>query len=49
MTHIEDAVIYGGVKGARDAINALRSMRDMLKGSGIEEDENKSSFPTLDI
>ena len=34
MTHIEDAVIYGGVKGARDAINALRSMRDMLKGSG---------------
>src|SRR6056300_338210 len=32
MTHIEDKVIYGGVKGARDAIMALRSMRDMLGG-----------------
>ena len=32
MTHIEDKVIYGGVKGTRDAINALRSLRDMLKG-----------------
>ena len=33
MTHIEDKVIYGGVKGTRDAINALRSLRDMLKGN----------------
>lgn len=33
MTHIEDQVIYGGVKGARDAILALRSLRDMLAGS----------------
>ena len=33
MTHIEDAVIYGGVKGARDAILALRSLRDMLAGN----------------
>ena len=32
MTHIEDQVIYGGVKGARDAILALRSLRDMLAG-----------------
>ena len=32
MTHIEDAVIYGGVKGARESIMALRSVRDMLKG-----------------
>jgi len=32
MTHIEDKVIYGGVKGTREAINALRSLRDMLKG-----------------
>jgi hypothetical protein len=32
MTHIEDKVIYGGVKGTRDAIMALRSMRDMLGG-----------------
>lgn len=33
MTHVEDRVIYGGVKGARDAILALRSLRDMLKGN----------------
>jgi hypothetical protein len=33
MTHIEDKVIYGGVKGTRDAILALRSLRDMLGGS----------------
>ena len=33
MTHIEDRVIYGGVNGARDAILALRAMRDMLAGS----------------
>jgi hypothetical protein len=33
MTHIEDQVIYGGVKGARDAILALRSLRDMLSGN----------------
>jgi hypothetical protein len=32
MTHIEDQVIYGGVNGARDAILALRSLRDMLSG-----------------
>ena len=32
MTHIEDKVIYGGVKGTRDAILALRSLRDMLGG-----------------
>jgi len=32
MTHLEDAVLYGGVTGARQAINLLRSMRDMLSG-----------------
>ena len=32
MQHIEDKVIYGGVKGTREAINALRSLRDMLQG-----------------
>ena len=32
MTHIEDKVIYGGVNGTRDAIMALRSLRDMLAG-----------------
>jgi len=32
LTHIEDSVIYGGVNGAREAINALRALRDMLAG-----------------
>ena len=32
MTHIEDKVLYGGVTGTREAINALRELRDMLKG-----------------
>lgn len=33
MTHIEDLVLDGGVKGTRQAINALQSLRDMLTGS----------------
>ncbi len=32
MTHIEDKVLYGGVDGTRQAINALRELRDMLAG-----------------
>jgi hypothetical protein len=32
MTHIEDNVIYGGVNGTRQAIFALRELRDMLAG-----------------
>ena len=32
MTHVEDKVIYGGVKGTREAILALRSLRDALGG-----------------
>jgi len=32
MTHIEDMVIYGGVNGTREAIMALRELRDMLQG-----------------
>ena len=32
MTHIEDKVLYGGVDGTREAINALRGLRDMLAG-----------------
>ena len=32
LTHVEDKVIYGGVKGTREAINALRELRNMLKG-----------------
>jgi len=33
MTHIEDKVLYGGVNGTREAINALRGLRDMLAGT----------------
>lgn len=32
MTHIEDRVLYGGVDGVRQAIFALRDLRDMLGG-----------------
>ena len=32
MTHIEDKVLYGGVNGTREAILALRSLRDSLSG-----------------
>ena len=33
MTHIQDKVLYGGVDGTRQAINALRGLRDMLSGT----------------
>lgn len=33
MVHLEDAVIDGGVKGTRQAINYLRALRDMLAGN----------------
>ena len=32
MTHIEDMLIYGGVDGTRQAINALRDLRNMMGG-----------------
>lgn len=32
MTHIEDRVIYGGVNGTREAILALKSLRDTFAG-----------------
>jgi len=32
MTHIEDKVLYGGVSGTREAILALRSLRDTFAG-----------------
>ena len=35
MRHIEDKVLYGGVNGTRQAIFALRDMRDVL--SGVKE------------
>ena len=37
MTHLEDKVIYGGVDGVRDAILALRGLRDMLAGHAQRE------------
>lgn len=33
MTHLEDSIFTGGVDGTRQAINFLRSLRDMLAGS----------------
>lgn len=33
MTHLEDSIIDGGVDGTRNAINYLRSLRDMLAGT----------------
>ena len=33
MEHLEDSIINDGVKGARDAINFLQSLRDMLSGT----------------
>lgn len=33
MTHLEDAVIDGGVVGARNVINYVRALRDMLAGN----------------
>ena len=33
MTHLEDAVIDGGVTGTRNVINYLRHIRDMLSGN----------------
>ena len=36
MTHLEDAVLYNGVEGTRQAIEALRSLRDMLAGQTSE-------------
>ena len=33
MTHLEDAVIDGGVKGTRNVINYIRNIRDMFSGN----------------
>ena len=33
MEHIEDNVLNGGVQGARESINFLRALRDMLAGN----------------
>lgn len=44
MTHIEDQVLYGGVKGAHEAIIALRSMRDMLAGNSPQSYDVAAKF-----
>ena len=33
MEHLEDSILNHGVNGTRDAINFLRSLRDMLAGT----------------
>ena len=42
LEHLEDEVLNGGVNGTRDAINFLRSLRDMLAG-----DSRSSSTVTV--
>lgn len=37
MEHIEDMVFNDGSKGARQAINSLRTVRDMLAGHGADK------------
>ena len=37
MTHVEDLVFDGGVDGARQAINFLRDLRDMLAGNSTSK------------
>ena len=34
MEHIEDNILNGGVDGARESMNFLRALRDMLAGTG---------------
>jgi hypothetical protein len=44
MTHIEDQVLYGGVQGAREALVALRSMRNMLAGNSPQSYDVAAKF-----
>jgi hypothetical protein len=44
ITHIEDQILYGGVQGAREAITALRSMRDMLAGNSEQSYDIAAKF-----
>jgi Mg2+ and Co2+ transporter CorA len=37
LTHVEDAVIYGGVEGTRFAIESIRGIRDTLSGSASKK------------
>ena len=42
LEHLEDNVLNNGVNGARDSINFLRSLRDMLAGNS----SNKTNITT---
>ena len=44
LTHIEDAVLEGGVGGTRNAINFLRSLRDMFADDGTTLAEGSGSL-----
>ena len=44
MMHVEDTVLYGGVNGVRQAIFALRSLRDMLKGNHTGKEKLSLKF-----
>jgi hypothetical protein len=44
ITHLEDQVLYGGVQGAREALVALRSMRDMLAGNSPQSYDIAAKF-----
>ena len=44
LTHIEDAVLEGGVNGTRNAINFLISIRDMFADDGKTISEARSSL-----
>lgn len=44
LTHIEDAVLEGGVAGTRNAIEFLRSLRDMFADDGVTLAESKGGL-----
>lgn len=44
LTHIEDAVLEGGVVGTRNAIEFLRSLRDMFADDGQTLSESRGSL-----
>ena len=50
MEHIEDNVLNGGVDGARQSINYLRALRDMLSGnskSGVNVSTKWDGAPAI--
>lgn len=47
MLHIEDRILYGGVTGTRQAIFALRDLRDMLAGHGGKINSKWDGSPAI--